>query len=194
MATEDGQQSSQVGEHNFADGEPPGDAANGPTKAAKYPCLRCKKNVGRNSVRCRTCQLWVHVECGGISKELFSILANPGKFGGHVSWNCDSCQASAVRLEVRMNALENRFQEVENRVIRSEGVMQDTVKRMDGVKARQTRIEKAMELEREGIRRERAEEMREGHQEKERCNAQGWRSWRGSENDRRKKELGPQEL
>jgi hypothetical protein len=56
----------------------------------------------------------VHVECGGISKEVFNILTNPGKFGMNVSWNCDSCQASAVRLEGRMNALEGRFKEVEN--------------------------------------------------------------------------------
>jgi hypothetical protein len=65
------------------------DADNG-GRAAKYPCLRCKKNVGRNSVRCKTCQLWVHVECGGISKEVFNILANPNKYGMGVSWNCDS--------------------------------------------------------------------------------------------------------
>jgi hypothetical protein len=130
-------------------------------RAAKYPCLRCKKNVGRNSVRCKTCQLWVHVECGGISKEVFNILANPGKYGMGVSWNCDSCQASAARLDERINMLEGRFQEVESRVTRSEGIVQDATRRVDSVEARQSKIEQAVEQERERMRRERMEEMRE---------------------------------
>jgi hypothetical protein len=156
------QQPNQTGVNVFDDdGEPAGETAGPQGRGAKFPCIRCKKNVGRNSVKCRTCQLWIHVECGGITKELFSILVNPAKFGANVSWNCDSCQASAVRLDARMNALENRFQEVENRVIRSEGVIQDTVKRMDSVEGRQTKVELALEQKRERRRRERAEEMRE---------------------------------
>jgi hypothetical protein len=131
-----------------------------PSRPAKHPCIGCKKNVGRNSVRCKTCQLWVHLECGGISKEVFSILANPTKYGG-VSWTCDSCQASAARLEDRMNALEGRFQEVENRVIRSEAVVQEATKRVDAVETRQSKLEQELERERERVRRERAEEMRE---------------------------------
>lgn len=131
-----------------------------PSRPAKHPCIGCKKNVGRNSVRCKTCQLWVHLECGGISKEVFSILANPTKYGG-VSWTCDSCQASAARLEDRMNALEGRFQEVENRVARSEITVQEATRRVENVESRQTRLEQEMEKEREKIRRERAEEMRE---------------------------------
>jgi hypothetical protein len=156
------QPSNQTGLNVFDDdGEPAGDPAGSQGRNVKYPCIRCKKNVGRNSVKCRTCQLWIHAECGNISKELFSFLANPAKYGANVSWNCDSCQASAKRLEDRMNALEGRFQEVESRVVRSEGVIQDTVKRMDGVEVRQAKIETAMEQERERIRKERAEEMRE---------------------------------
>jgi hypothetical protein len=156
--------SSQVGADVFDDeGEPAGDPASSQGRAAKYPCIKCKKNVGRNSVRCYTCQLWIHTECGGISKELLNILANPGKYGavGGVNWNCDCCMASAVRLEKRMNALETRFQEVEHRMITNEGVMQDTTRRMDRVEDRQTRVEQTMEQERERMRRERAEEMRE---------------------------------
>jgi hypothetical protein len=156
--------SSQVGVDVFDDeGEPAGGPASSQGRAAKYPCIKCKKNVGRNSVRCQTCQLWIHTECGGISKELFNILANPGKYGavGGVNWNCDCCMASAVRLEKRMNALETRFQEVEHRMIVNEGVMQDTTRRMDKVEDRQTRVEQTMEQERERMRRERAEEMRE---------------------------------
>ena len=50
---------------------------------AKFPCLRCKKNVAKNSksVRCASCQLWVHIECEGISNELYNFLAHPEKFG-----------------------------------------------------------------------------------------------------------------
>jgi hypothetical protein len=155
------QAASQVGVGVFDDdGETPGEAASSQSKTARHPCIRCKKNVGRNSVRCRTCQLWIHVECGNISKELFSILANPTKYGG-VSWSCDSCQASAARLDERMNALEGRFLEVENRVIRSEGVVQEATRKVDNVEARQTKLEQAMEQEREKMRKERAEEMRE---------------------------------
>jgi hypothetical protein len=122
---------SQVGTSVFEDeGEPAGDPASSQAKPAKHPCIRCKKSVGRSIVRCRTCQLWIHVECAGISKDLFSILANPGKYGGCVSWCCDSCQASAARLESRMNALEGRVQEAENRIIRSEGIVQEATRRV----------------------------------------------------------------
>jgi hypothetical protein len=101
------------------------------------------------------------VDCGSISKEVFSILANPSKYGMNISWNCDSCQASAARLEERMNALEGRFMEVENRVVRSEAVVQENTRRVETVEARQTRLEQEMERERERVRRERADEMRE---------------------------------
>jgi hypothetical protein len=112
-------------------------------------------------VKCRCCQLWVHAECGNISKELFSILANPNKYGAGVSWSCDSCQASAARLDARMAALETRFQEVENRVVRSEGVVQETTRRMDKVEDKQSKLEKDIEREREMLRGEIAAEMRE---------------------------------
>jgi hypothetical protein len=155
------QQQTQVGTAVFEDdGEQPADTAS-QARPAKYPCLRCKKNVGRNSVKCRICQLWVHNECGNISKELFSILANPTKYGGGVSWCCDSCQASAARLDDRINALEGRFQEVENRVIRSEGIVQDATRRMDNVEIRQSKVELTLEQERERMKNEIAEEMRE---------------------------------
>jgi hypothetical protein len=101
------------------------------------------------------------VECGAISKEVFSILANPSKYGMNISWNCDSCQASAATLEERMNALEGRFMEVENRVVRSEAVVQENTRRVETVEARQTRVEQEMERERERVRKERADEMRE---------------------------------
>jgi hypothetical protein len=100
------------------------------------------------------------MECGGISKEVFNILANPTKYGG-VSWTCDSCQVSAARLEARMEALEGRFQEVENRMARSENTVQDATRRVENVETRQERLEREMEKERERMRKERAEEVRE---------------------------------
>ena len=70
-------------------------------KKAKFPCLICKKNVAKNSrsVRCGTCQLWVHVDCENISAELFNILSHPEKYGGTVTWTCDSCAASNLKIE-----------------------------------------------------------------------------------------------
>ena len=67
-------------------------AAPSPQKKAKFPCIRCKKNVTKNSrsVKCATCELWVHVDCEQISPELFSILSNPEKFEGtRIMWNCE---------------------------------------------------------------------------------------------------------
>lgn len=127
---------------------------------AKNPCLKCGKQVTRNSVRCRTCQLWVHVPCGNISKELFSILANPTKYGG-VSWCCDCCQASAAVLESKMIALQNRFQEVEETVNKNSEVTHATARRVDNVERRQDQIEERLHKEREEYRRERNEEERE---------------------------------
>ena len=131
-------------------------------KQAKYPCLRCKKNVtGKKAVRCNICFLWVHVSCQSISKELFAILKNPGKFGGKVSWHCDSCSAAHERLEAKMDKLEKRFAEVEDRVVRNEGTVQDVTKKVDNIEKRQDKVEDILEKERERVRLDRVEEMRE---------------------------------
>ena len=130
-------------------------------KGVKHPCIRCKKKVGRNSVQCRSCKLWTHVACQNISKELMTILSNPGRFGGSITWSCDSCTASAARLELKMTALENRFQEVENRMTRTEGTVQGNSKRMEEMEQRQTRMEEYMRREKDRQRTERNEELRE---------------------------------
>ena len=138
----------------------------GPSQAAtkqkaKFPCLICKKAVAKAGVRCNACHLWVHQKCQGISKELFAILGNPGKFGGSVCWNCDSCNASAVRLEDRMKALEHSHREVETRMVRTENTVQEAVLRVEKVERRQDKVEDMLERERERARVERVMEMRE---------------------------------
>jgi len=104
--------------------------------APKFPCLRCKKNVTKNSksVKCNTCQFWVHVECEGISVELFNILAHPEKYGGTgFSWNCGSCLASAARLEVVVKAFEGRIQQVETRMEKTDGAVKDLDKKVESL-------------------------------------------------------------
>jgi phage shock protein A len=102
------------------------------TKKAKFPCIRCKKNVTKNSksVRCGTCQLWVHVECEKISTELFNILAHPDKYGG-VSWNCESCLASTARLEALVKTFASKIQQVEERVGGTEGAVRALDRKVD---------------------------------------------------------------
>jgi len=133
------------------------------TKKVKFPKFRCKKAVGKNSVQCKTCQFWVHVECQEISKELFSVLANPGKFAayGSVCWNCDSCTASSAKLERRLVEFETRFKDVEHRVVVNEAAVHETNKRVEAVERSQARVEEEMGKERENIRQERNEELRE---------------------------------
>ena len=60
-----------------------------------------------------------------------------------------------------MTALESRFQEVEDRVVRNEVAVLEVDKRMDRVEKRQDKVEDMITNERERLRRERVEEMRE---------------------------------
>ena len=121
----------------------------GTGKAAKFPCILCKKNVTRKSggVQCSTCKLWAHTTCGKISKELFAILSNPDKHG-NVHWNCDSCQSSSARLEAMMSAVVGRITEVENRVIRSEAEIMENRRRVEKVEKDQSDMKKEAEAAR----------------------------------------------
>ena len=109
----------------------------------------------------------IPVTCGStttvksISKELYAILRNPGRFGGMVTWNCDSCAASALRLEKRMVAIESKFSEVEGRMEKNEMSVMAVEKRVDTVEKRQDKVEDMIAKERERARVERIEEMRE---------------------------------
>ena len=79
-----------------------------------FPCLRCKKNVGKvKAVSCATCKQWVHKECEEMSDELYSVLL--GKYGG-VKWDCQSCQASTARLVAHIKQVEIRLNKVEERM------------------------------------------------------------------------------
>ena len=94
-------------------------------KPPKNPCLRCRKDVTKEqkSVQCQTCQFWVHVECQGISDELFSFLVE----GEGVCWNCNSCLASSARLERTVIAFEARLKEQETATTKTVG----EIKRVD---------------------------------------------------------------
>ncbi len=76
----------------------------------------------------------MHVECEGISVELFNILAHPEKYGGTgFSWNCGTCLASAARLEVVVKAFEGRIQQVENRMEKTDGAVKDLDKKVESL-------------------------------------------------------------
>jgi len=101
-------------------------SASAPAKKAKFPCIRCKKNVTKNSksVKCATCELWVHVECEQISPELFNILSNPERYGGTgIMWNCECCMASVARLQLIVAEVQKNMKEVVERVKGTEGAI-----------------------------------------------------------------------
>ena len=39
--------------------------------SGKYQCSICRKGVGRNSIFCTSCDIWVHKKCSGIKVRLF---------------------------------------------------------------------------------------------------------------------------
>lgn len=126
----------------------------------KNPCIKCGKNVTKNSVQCRTCKLWVHVPCSGISKEYVAILLNPAKHGP-VSWCCECCLAGASKLEDKIHALNNKFAEVEARLSKTEDNNKDTTRRIERVEHIQTNMDERLRRERDEYRKERNEEERE---------------------------------
>jgi len=108
-------------------------SAPAPAKKAKFPCIRCKKNVTKNSksVKCATCELWVHVDCEQISPELFNILSNPEKYGGTgIMWNCECCMASVARLQLIVAEVQKNMRDVVERVKGTEGAIADHDRRI----------------------------------------------------------------
>jgi hypothetical protein len=130
---------------------------------AKYPCLRCKKNVAKTSksVRCGTCQLWVHAECENISSELYNILAHPERFGGSVSWTCDCCLASNAEIRQVVKAYTEKIKEVEARITGTEEGLKDLGKKVEKMDEKLNKRDENVDRKIQKGDREVFEEMRE---------------------------------
>ena len=113
-------------------------AAGAAGRKPKFPCLRCRKAVAKNSksVKCNACDQWVHVDCEQISTEMYKIICDPEKFGATgFLWNCQSCMASAVRLEKLVRNLEGSLKEVTDRVTGTESAIGSMNKRVEKLEA-----------------------------------------------------------
>uniref|UniRef100_A0A0L8H2E7 Phorbol-ester/DAG-type domain-containing protein n=1 Tax=Octopus bimaculoides TaxID=37653 RepID=A0A0L8H2E7_OCTBM len=44
-------------------------------KQGRWPCLICRKDVGRNFLRCTQCKLWTHKRCSNIRGRLTRKIA-----------------------------------------------------------------------------------------------------------------------
>ena len=138
------------------------------TKKVKDPCLKCKKSVTKTSrsVQCKTCRLWIHAVCLDtvwISDELFSILEDRERYQA-VSWSCDSCLASAGRLEDSVLALEGRIKAVESATVKTTETVRDLDRRVERVETANEKVEDKIQDMKEVIRRELYMEMRERKQ------------------------------
>ena len=63
--------------------------------AGKYPCSVCRKGVGRNSILCSRCKLWVHKRCSGMKGQLKDAS----------SFECIKCK-NAVVVTARKNSVQ----------------------------------------------------------------------------------------
>jgi len=60
-------------------------------KSGKYPCGVCSKGVGSNSIRCTSCNAWIHKKCSGITAKLKHVE----------EYKCRRCrEGNPVRSEV----------------------------------------------------------------------------------------------
>ena len=140
-----------------------------PNKKAKYPCMRCGKNVAKNSksVQCRTCQLWSHVECNAsvwVLPEVYSILCDPERFGTNITWSCDNCQASTAILETTVKAYVERVKAVEARVDKTDGAMKELDRRVEKVEVDSSKAEDKIVEMKETLRVELYSELRDRKQ------------------------------
>ena len=138
-------------------------------KKPKYPCIKCRKNVPKTvkSVQCKTCLLWIHVECQNtvwIPANIYSIMADQASAGLGFFWHCESCLASSVRLEAAINQCELRVKEVEQRTERTEGLVKDLDRRMDKVESSNVRTENKMMEIKEALKKEIYTEFRDRKQ------------------------------
>lgn len=136
-----------------------------PPKAdPKFPCLRCKKNVGKvEAISCNSCKGWVHRECEDMADNVFALLAQrvPG-----IVWHCASCLASTARIDPTLRQLDKKITEVDERVARVE-------EREKGTESRLTRVEESVQLSKtaldsakDDITKVLLEEMREREEKK----------------------------
>ena len=60
------------------------------SRASKYPCSVCEKNVNKNqkAIQCSQCQLWSHASCNGIGKSEYKNLMDEDD---DVPWHCIPC-------------------------------------------------------------------------------------------------------
>ena len=140
-----------------------------PNKKVKYPCMRCGKNVAKNSksVQCRTCQLWSHVECNSsiwVPQEVYTILCDPERFGTNLTWSCDNCQASTAILETTVKAYVERVKIIEARADKTEGAMKELDRRVEKVEVESSKTEDKMAEIKESLRTEFYTELRDRKQ------------------------------
>ena len=59
--------------------------------SGKYPCTVCRKGVGKNSIFCSVCSLWVHKKCCDI----------PGRLVEDPDFRCRTCLGNARAINGR---------------------------------------------------------------------------------------------
>ena len=57
--------------------------------SGKYPCVVCRKGVGRNSIQCTVCKKWVHKRCSGLKDNLQKM----------VDFECKKCAEPVESVE-----------------------------------------------------------------------------------------------
>jgi len=70
-------------------------------KAARWPCGVWSRGVGSNSIRCTSCQKWVHKKCSGIKGSMYKVMKS------FICIGCSNPVISTDRTSVDIGASAN---------------------------------------------------------------------------------------
>lgn len=116
-------------------------------------CFVCNKTVHNQdqALSCDCCEFWHHIECVGVSQEVY-IFLNKSQQEGGIQWFCKKCDfgvksilKTVVSMQQSQRAIEKRLDKVEEKVIKTEDLeakLEKLEKSMKDLEDIQPRLEK----------------------------------------------------
>jgi len=84
---------------------------------AQNPCLKCDLNVAKNAkaVRCMFCKLFIHIDCAGITEDMYKFMSDQSAVIGVMHYTCKACVSGTSVLFQEVNQIKQDLKRVEEK-------------------------------------------------------------------------------